>query len=621
MLDPFTIPFVQQGLWEILLLSVGAGVLGTWIVLRGLSFYAHGVAAATFPGLVLASGVGFAGPLGALAVALLFAGTAGRLAARSGQRDHSTQTAMLLVGALAVGVLLASNVFPSAINVTSLLFGSLLLIADRDLWTAAAVSVTVVAATAVLGPRWLAVGFDRPAAQALGVRADRADAVLLLLVALMAVATLSAVGSLLAAALMVIPAATVRPWIDRMRTWQVATVVLTAAEGTAGLWLSARTNAPPGATIAVLAGVMFTLSVLTHSAARRSRSRRLRPALVVTVVLAGLGVAGCGSSDDADNASSGGTIPVVATTSQVADIVRNVGGDAVSVHQILANGTDPHDYEPRPKDITESASAKVVFTSGLGLDSWISDVLKQAGNDAPVVALGEDVPVLLPAEGDDHAGHDHDEASEDHAGHDHDGESEDHAGHDHGDGEHDPHWWHNPKNVEHATVQVRDALIEADPAARTTIEANANAYLAKLQTLDAGIKRCMGTVPAADRRIVTSHDAFNYFADAYGITIVGAVIPSQTTQAQASAADVARLSALIRKQQVKAIFPESSVNPKVAEALGRETGATTDLTLYGDSLGAPGSDGATYLDMEQHNADAVLRGLTGNAERCSIAGL
>jgi ABC-type Mn2+/Zn2+ transport system permease subunit len=278
MLEPFTLPFVQQGLREILLLSVGAGVLGTWIVLRGLAFYAHGVAAATFPGLVLAAGLGFAGPLGALGVALLFAAAVGRLAARGEHGDHSTLTAMVLVGALALGVVLASDVFPLATTVNSLLFGSLLVIADRDLLIAAATSVVVVGASLALGTRWLAVGFDREGSRSLGVGAGVPDAVLLVLVALVAVSTLTAVGSLLAAAIMVIPAATVRPWVQRMGRWQLATVVLTALEGVAGLWLSARTNAPPGATIAVLAGAAFALSVLARAGVRRRREGAGRPA-------------------------------------------------------------------------------------------------------------------------------------------------------------------------------------------------------------------------------------------------------------------------------------------------------------------------------------------------------
>ncbi len=201
----------------------------------------------------------------------------------------------------------------------------------------------------------------------------------------------------------------------------------------------------------------------------------------------------------------------------------------------------------------------------------------------------------------------------------HDGHG--HHGHDHGDSAVDPHWWHNPQNVIAAVDVVRDALVRADPNAAPRLKASAGAYRAKLKTLDAGIQRCVASVPPRARTLVTSHDAFNYFADRYGITVVGAVIPSQTTQAQPSAADVDRLTRLIREKQAKAIFPESSVNPKLAQALARETGVTANLTLYGDTLGGPSSDGSTYLKMEQHNADAVLRGFTGGKRGCTISGL
>jgi ABC-type Zn uptake system ZnuABC Zn-binding protein ZnuA len=133
--------------------------------------------------------------------------------------------------------------------------------------------------------------------------------------------------------------------------------------------------------------------------------------------------------------------------------------------------------------------------------------------------------------------------------------------------------------------------------------------------------RCFAAVPAGERKLVSDHDAFNYLVARYGIDFVGAVIPSQTTQAQPSAGEVSRLVALIRREHVKAVFPESSVNPRLAEAIARRTGARSDLELYGDSLGPKGSAGDTYLRMERANADAMVRGFTGGERGCSIAGI
>ncbi|HEV7492559.1 metal ABC transporter substrate-binding protein [Baekduia sp.] len=315
-----------------------------------------------------------------------------------------------------------------------------------------------------------------------------------------------------------------------------------------------------------------------------------RALLLAPVLLAAAFVAGCGTGDS--SSARPGAIDVVVTTTQLGDIVRAVGGDAVDVHQILKPNTDPHDYEPRPKDIQATAGARLVVVSGDNLDRWMGDVLDNAGGHPAVLDAGVGRPVTLPGEDTGP------EASR-----------------------FDPHWWHDPVNVEYATARIRDALAEADPHATAAIDAGAEAYLAKLRTLDTGIAKCMATVPVAQRKLVTDHDAFGYFAKRYDIDVVGAVIPSQTTQAQPSAGDLAKLTTVIRREGVKAIFPESSINPKLAKAIARETGATADHTLYGDTLGPADSRGATYLSMMVANADAMVHGFTGGAQGCSVAGL
>jgi ABC-type Mn2+/Zn2+ transport system permease subunit len=265
MFETFQLPFVQRALVELLLLAVLAGTLGCWIVLRGLAFPAHGAASAAFPGLVLADGLGFAAWLGGFGAALLFALAVGRLATRRGAAagaGQDTTTALVLVGALALGIVLASDVFGSAASVETLLFGSLLAIGPGDVRLAAAVALIALAATWLLGSRWLATGFDAGGAPALGLRSAAPDLALLALVALAAVATLTAVGALLAAALLVVPAATTRLLTNRVRTWQLATVALAAAEATVALWLAVELNAPPGATVAVTAGAAFALTAL-----------------------------------------------------------------------------------------------------------------------------------------------------------------------------------------------------------------------------------------------------------------------------------------------------------------------------------------------------------------------
>jgi ABC-type Zn uptake system ZnuABC Zn-binding protein ZnuA/ABC-type Mn2+/Zn2+ transport system permease subunit len=569
MLEPFQLPFVQRGIVEVLVLAVAGGLIGTWIVLRGLAFYAHAVGTAAFPGLVLAAGLGFGALIGAGASAALVAIAVGILARREGAHDrYDTLTALVLVAALALGVILASDVFHSGSSVETLLFGSLLLVDGGDIAFAAITAAIVLLGAFVLEQRWLATGFDPRAARALGARSALPDTVLLALVALVAVAALSTLGALLATALLVVPAATTRLVCTRLRSWQLATVALVAAEGVAGLWLSVQLNAPPGPAIAVLAGGVFVLVALR-------RTLRVPAAAAGAALL----LSGCG----ADTGPAGpGQVKVVATTTQIGDFARAVGGDRAKVVQLLKPNTDPHDYEPRPRDVLSTANAKVVLESGDGLDHWMGDVIELAGSDATIVDLGARVPIRA-----------------------------------HGD----PHWWHDPRNAEAAVVAIRDVLAKANPGARTVYARNADAYLAKLRALDRGIGACISRVPRDARKLVTDHDAFGYFARRYGITVVGAVIPSQTTQAQPSAGDIARLTRQIRYEHVKAVFPESSLNAKLAEAIARQTGAVSDLELYGDTLGPKGSRGATYLTMEQANADAMVRGFTGGAQRCAITGL
>jgi zinc/manganese transport system substrate-binding protein len=167
---------------------------------------------------------------------------------------------------------------------------------------------------------------------------------------------------------------------------------------------------------------------------------------------------------------------------------------------------------------------------------------------------------------------------------------------------------------------IRDALVKADPAGRRGYDRRAAAYVAKLRSLDAAIARCVDRVPPARRKIVTTHDALGYFADRYGVKVIGAVIPSLSTQAQASARDVNELVDQIRSQGVEAIFPEAAVSQKLEDAISREAGAKVGAKLYADTLGPAGSGAATYLAAMRHNASALVDGMSGGRVACRLGG-
>src|SRR4051812_5838371 len=286
------------------------------------------------------------------------------------------------------------------------------------------------------------------------------------------------------------------------------------------------------------------------------------------VLAAALALAGCGGA-----ARDDGRLSVVATTTQLGDAVREIAGPGVVVHQILRPNTDPHEYELRPRDVKETARAALVVESGAGLDAWMRDVRHEAGGDAAVLTVA---PAHIP---DRIAG--------------------------------DPHWWHDPRNMAAAATAIGAALARADRAHAAAYGAGARRYAARVRGLDRAIAGCLSRVPPDRRKLVTGHDAFGYFARRYGIRVVGAVFPANTAEAQPSAGEISRLADVVRREHVTAVFPESSVNRRLAEALARETGARADLTLYGDTLGPRGSPGATYLGMERANADAIASGLMG----------
>jgi ABC-type Zn uptake system ZnuABC Zn-binding protein ZnuA len=282
--------------------------------------------------------------------------------------------------------------------------------------------------------------------------------------------------------------------------------------------------------------------------------------------------AGCGD----DSGSSGADVTAVATTTQVGDLVRQVGGDRLRVEQILQPNSDPHSYEPRPSDAVAIADADVVFRSGGDLDEWLGDLVDSAGGDAPVIELSESVRT----------------------------------------GEGDPHWWQDPRNALRAVAVIEAALEAADPGGRGVYSANARVYSERLSRLDRSVARCIDRIPPHQRRLVTTHDALGYYADRYGLTVVGALIPSLSTAAQASAGDIEELVDQIERQGVEAIFPESSLNPKLEQAVARETGAEVGDRLWADSLGSAGSDGETYVESIESNTEAIVAGLTGGDVRC-----
>jgi zinc/manganese transport system substrate-binding protein len=309
------------------------------------------------------------------------------------------------------------------------------------------------------------------------------------------------------------------------------------------------------------------------------------PALLLLALA--LLVAGCG---DDGGGGSGGEVGAVATTPIAGDLVRNVGGERLGLDILVPAGADPHDFEPRPSDAVALADADLVVRSGGDLDEWLGELIDSAGGDAAEVTLLDSVEAI-------EGGHAH-------------GEEEAH------DDDLDPHWWQDPRNAILAVESIRDALAEADPGGRRAYERNARAYIAELGALDEEIGRCMQRVPPGKRKLVTTHDSLGYFAERYDVDVIGAVIPSLSTQAQPSAKDVEALVEQIEDEGVEAIFPEAAVSQRLERAISRESGAEVGRELWTDTLGDEGSGAATYVDAMRANAGALAEGMSGGRVSC-----
>ncbi len=268
-----------------------------------------------------------------------------------------------------------------------------------------------------------------------------------------------------------------------------------------------------------------------------------------------------------------GRVTVVATTTQMQDLVRNVGGPDVHMVGILKPNVDPHDFEPTPSTAIALAGARLVVESGAGLDRWAAGLVANSVPGTPVWVASAG----LPLRGDD------------------------------------PHWWFDPTLFERAATTMGGRLARLDPAHADGYRSRARAYVARIRAMDAGNRRLIASVPAAQRLLVTNHDAFGYFAAHYGIRVVGSVLPALSTEAQVSASGVADLIQRIRAQHVSAIFTESSLSPKLEQQIASETGVKVYANLYGDTLGPAGSPGATYLGMERWDMRAMVAGFLGTA--------
>jgi zinc/manganese transport system substrate-binding protein len=271
-------------------------------------------------------------------------------------------------------------------------------------------------------------------------------------------------------------------------------------------------------------------------------------------------------------------LPVVATFSILGDLVKQVGGDRVAVEVLVGPDGDAHVFSPAPADAKRLAAAKLIVVNGLGLEGWIARLIKASGTKAAVVVASQGVKTIA-------------------------GEDEDHPGR----AATDPHAWQNVANAEVYVANIRDALIKADPAGKADYDTRATAYLAELAKLDGEVKAAIAAIPPDRRRIITTHDAFGYFARAYGLEIIAP--QGVSTETEASARDVARVIKQIKAQKIPAVFLENISDPRLMDRIAQETGTKVGGKLYSDALSPAGGPATSYVDMMRSNSAAFKAAL------------
>jgi zinc/manganese transport system substrate-binding protein len=270
----------------------------------------------------------------------------------------------------------------------------------------------------------------------------------------------------------------------------------------------------------------------------------------------------------------------VASTSIIADLVRNVGGERVEVKALVGANGDAHVYSPTPGDAKEVAAAAIVYVNGLGLEGWLPRLVGASGSKAPIIVVSKGItPRRMPDE-------------------EHPGRTVT-----------DPHAWQSIADAKIYVGNIRDGLAAVDPARKAAYDASAQAYLAKLDELEKEVRATIAAIPTERRKIITTHDSFGYFGAAYGLSFIAP--EGVSTDSEPSAKDVARIIRQIKKQKIPAVFLENVSDPRLIEQIARETGAAIGGKLYSDALSEPAGPAASYIDMMRHNVRELAKALGG----------
>jgi ABC-type Zn uptake system ZnuABC Zn-binding protein ZnuA len=305
--------------------------------------------------------------------------------------------------------------------------------------------------------------------------------------------------------------------------------------------------------------------------------------LVLLAMLLALGCGACGTVSQPP--ANGSQLLGVAAESFLADIARNIAGDRIAFTSLIPAGMDPHAFEPVPSDIVKVSQSRILIENGAGLESWLQPILDNANGQRLIVDASAGLTGRPPSPG---------ETSQEKSA----------TGI-------DPHFWLDPRLVINYVKNIRDGLIQVDPAGASSYNSRADAYIAQLEDLDRWIQSRVAEIPPEKRRLVTNHETLGYFADRYGFTVIGSIIPGTSTGISPTARDIAALEEKIKSTGSGAIFIESGSNLDLATQIARETGVKVVTGLFTHSLSDVNGSAPTYIDMMRNNVNLIVNALKG----------
>ncbi len=304
--------------------------------------------------------------------------------------------------------------------------------------------------------------------------------------------------------------------------------------------------------------------------------------ITLSFLLAVLVLSGC-TSDNQTTITTNLSPDVLVAESFLADITQQVAGDRLSVDVLVPAGTDPHAFQATPQDVARLENAKVLVLNGGGLEQWLDPLMIKNDKQIRIIASDGLEPVIRDLPGETRHGE-----------------------------EGDPHFWLDPNLVITYVNNIRDGLSVFDPRGKSIYEANANAYIQQLRDLDTWITEQVTLIPPENRIIVTNHESLGYFADRYGFKVAGTIIPSVSSEAAPSAADLADLISVIQKEHVRAIFIETGANTGLADQIAGETGVTVVSDIYTHSITTSDGLAGSYIDMMKYDTLRIVDALKEN---------